>query len=143
MSFYSFHHRIPWYHSRKKFSFFLYRFPSDSVTVSFLFTGWWKDHSLQMLNVSFLATTERLNQTILGINNIKMFVQWNDNLDLLYKMIRQSAGNELCQDNVRAFVDLIQGFKEPENNEVKVKWKNIVVVTPADILIQVIYKADF
>lgn len=96
-----------------------------------------------MLNISFLATTERLNQTILGINNIKMFVQWNDNLDLLYKMIRQSAGNELCQDNVRAFVDLIQGFKEPENNEVKVKWKNIVVVTPADILIQVIYKADF
>lgn len=96
-----------------------------------------------MLNVSFLATTERLNQTILGINNIKMFVQWNDNLDLLYKMIRQSAGNELCQDNVRTFVDLIQGFKEPENNEVKVKWKNIVVVTPADILIQVIYKADF
>ena len=65
-----------------------------------------------MLNISFLATTERLNQTILGINNIKMFVQWNGNLDLLYEMIPQSAGNELSQDNVRAFVDLIQGFKE-------------------------------
>lgn len=96
-----------------------------------------------MLNISFLATTERLNQTILGINNIKMFVQWNGNLDLLYEMIPQSAGNELSQDNVGAFADLIQGFKELENNEVKVKWKNVVVVTPADILIQIIYKADF
>ena len=56
-----------------------------------------EDHSLQKLNVSFLVTTERLNQTILGFNLVKIFVQRNDNLDLLYEMICQSAGNELSQ----------------------------------------------
>ena len=56
-----------------------------------------EDHSLQKLNVSFLVTTGRLNQTILGFNLVKIFVQQNDNLDLLYEMICQSAGNELSQ----------------------------------------------
>ena len=42
--------------------------------------------SLQTLNVPFLVTTERLNQTILGFNAIKMLVQLNDNLALLHEM---------------------------------------------------------
>ena len=41
-----------------------------------------------------------------------MLVQLNDNLELLHEMIYQSVGNELSQDNFRAFVDLIQGSKE-------------------------------
>ena len=77
-------------------------------------------HSLQKLNVPFLVTTERLNQTILGFNAIKMLAQLNDNLELLHEMIYQSVGNELSQGNVTAFVDLIQGSKEQENIEVKV-----------------------
>ena len=77
--------------------------------------------SLRKLNVPFFVTTERLNQTILVFNAIKMLVQLNDNLELLHEMIYQSVGNELSQDNFRAFVDLIQGSKEPENIEVKVK----------------------
>ena len=76
--------------------------------------------TLQKLNVPFLVTTERLNQTILGFNAIKMLVQLNDSLELLHEMIYQSVGNELSQSNVRAFVDLIQGSKEQENIEVKV-----------------------
>ena len=32
----------------------------------------------------------------------------------------------LVRDNVRAFVDLIQGFKEQENIAIKVKGKKIV-----------------
>ena len=63
-----------------------------------------EDHSLQMLNVRFLVTTERLNQTILGFNKIKMFVQRNDNLDLLYEMICQSAGNELVKIMLEHFL---------------------------------------
>ena len=50
-----------------------------------------------------------------------MLVQLNDNLELLHEMIYQSVGNELSQDNFRAFVDLIQGSKEQENIEVKVE----------------------
>ena len=95
---------------------------------------------LQKLNVPFLVTTERLDQTILGFNAIKMLVQLNDNLELLHEMIYQSVGNELSQDNVRAFVDLIQGSKEQENIEVKVKGKDIVI--PADKWLQVHCKAD-
>ena len=82
----------------------------------------------------------QLHQTILDFNAIKMLVQLNDNLELLHEMIYQSVGNELSQDNVRAFVDLIQGSKEQENIEVKVKGKNIVI--PADKLLQVHCKAD-
>ena len=41
---------------------------------------------LQKLNVPFLVTTERLDQTILGFNAIKMLVQLNDNLELLHEM---------------------------------------------------------
>ena len=69
-----------------------------------------------------------------------MLVQLNDNLELLHEMIYHSAGNELSQDNVRAFVDLIQGTKEQENITVKVKGKDIVI--PADKLLQVHCKAD-
>ena len=98
-----------------------------------------EDQSLQKLNVPFLVTTERLNQTILGFNAIKMLVQLNGNLELLHEMIYQSVGNEL-QDNVSAFVDLIQGTKEQENFTVKVKGKDIVI--SADKLLQVHCKAD-
>ena len=69
-----------------------------------------------------------------------MLVQLNDNLELLHEMIYQSVGNELSQDNFRAFVDLIQGSKEQENIEVKVEGKDIVI--PADKLLQVCCKAD-
>ena len=90
--------------------------------------------SLKKLNVSFLVTTERLSQTILGFNAIKMLVQLNDNLELLHEMIYQSVDMNCRQDNVRAFVDLIQGSKEQENIEVKVKGKDIVI--PADKLLK-------
>ena len=96
--------------------------------------------SLQKLNVPFLVTTERLNQTIPGFNAVKMLVQLNDSLELLHEMIYQSVGNECSQDNVRTFVDLVQGSKEQENIEVKVKGKDIVI--PADKLSQVHCKAD-
>ena len=93
--------------------------------------------SLHKLNVPFLVTTERLNQPILSFNAIKMLVQLNDNLKLLHEMIHQSVGNELSQNNVRTFVDLIQGSKEKEN--IKVKGEDIVI--PADKLLQVHCKA--
>ena len=96
--------------------------------------------SLRKLNVPFFVTTERLNQTILVFNAIKMLVQLNDNLELLHEMIYQSVGNELSQDNFRVFVDLIQGSKEQENIEVKVEGRDIVI--PADKLLQVCCKAD-
>ena len=96
--------------------------------------------SLKKLNVPFLVTTERLSQTILGFNAIKMLVQLNDNLELLHEMIYQSVGINCRQDNVRAFVDLIQGSKEQENIEVKVKGKDIVI--PADKLLKVHFNAD-
>ena len=44
-----------------------------------------------------------------------------------------SVDNELSQDNVREFVDLIQGSKEQEDIEFKVKGKDIVI--PADKLL--------
>ena len=69
-----------------------------------------------------------------------MLVQLNDNLELLHEMIYHSVGNELSQDNVTAFVDLIQSTKEQENITVKVKGKDIVI--PADKLLQVHCKAD-
>ena len=69
-----------------------------------------------------------------------MLGQLNDNLELLHEMIHQSVGNELSQDNVRAFVDLIQGRKEQENIEVNVKGKDIVIL--ADKLLQVHCKAN-
>lgn len=62
------------------------------------------DQSFQKLNVLFLVTIERLNETILVFNSIKMFVRLNDKLDLLYEMVCQSEDNELSQDNIRAFV---------------------------------------
>ena len=96
--------------------------------------------SLQKLNVPFLVTTERLNQTIPGFNAVKMLVQLNDSLELLHEMIYQSVGNECSQDNVRTFVDLVQRSKEQENIEVKVKGKDIVI--PADKLSQDHCKAD-
>ena len=73
------------------------------------------------MNISFLVITESLNQTILGINAIKILVQLNDNLELLHEIIYQSVGNKIGQDNVRAFVDLIQSTKEQENIAVKSK----------------------
>lgn len=62
------------------------------------------DQSFQKLNVLFLVTIERLNETILVFNSIKMFVRLNDKLDLLYEMVCQSEDNELSQDNIRTFV---------------------------------------
>lgn len=62
------------------------------------------DQSSQKLNVLFLVTIERLNETILVFNSIKMFVRLNDKLDLLYEMVCQSEDNELSQDNIRTFV---------------------------------------
>ena len=62
------------------------------------------DKTFQKLNVLFLVTIERLNETILVFNSIKMFVRLNDKLDLLYEMVCQSEDNELSQDNIRAFV---------------------------------------
>ena len=62
------------------------------------------DQSFQKLNVLFLVTIERLNETILVFNSIKMFVRLNDRLDLLYEMVCQSEDNELSQDNIRTFV---------------------------------------
>ena len=50
---------------------------------------------------------------------MKILVQLNDNLELLHEIIYQSVGNKISQDNVRAFVDLIQSTKEQENIVVK------------------------
>ena len=117
--------KLPWYP--------IQRYVEFSVTLG-------EHQSLQKLNVPFLVTTERLNQTVPGFNTIKMLVQLNDNLELLHEIIYQSVDNELSQDNVRAFVDLIQGSKKQENIEVKVKGKDIVI--PADKLFQVHCKVD-
>ena len=50
-----------------------------------------EDQSLQKLNVPFVVNTERANQTILGLNAIKMLVQLNDNLNVWHEMIYQSV----------------------------------------------------
>lgn len=49
------------------------------------------DQSLQKLNVPFVVNTERANQTILGLNAIKMLVQLNDNFNVWHEMIYQSV----------------------------------------------------
>ena len=61
----------------------------------------------------------------------------------MHEIIYQSVGNEPSQNNVRVFVDLIQGTKEQENINitVKVKGKDIPVI-PADKLVQVNCKID-
>ena len=50
-----------------------------------------EDQSLQKLNVPFVVNTERANQTILGLNAIKMLVQLNDNFNVWHEMIYQSV----------------------------------------------------
>ena len=41
----------------------------------------------------------------------------------------RNTNNTLSQNNIGAFVDLIQGTKEQENNVVKMKEKNIVITS--------------
>ena len=74
--------------------------------------------------------TEILNQTILTFIAIKIIVQLDYSLDPFYEMVcHRNTNNTLSQNNIGAFVDLIQGTKEQENNVVKMKEKNIVITS--------------
>ena len=74
--------------------------------------------------------TEKLNQTILTFIAIKVIVQLDYSLDPFYEMMcHRNTDNTLNQNNIGAFVDLIQGTKEQENNVVKMKEKNIVITS--------------
>lgn len=74
--------------------------------------------------------TEKLNQTILTFIAIKIIVQLDYSLDPFYEtMCHRNTDNTLSQNNIGAFVDLIQGTKEQENNVVKMKEKNIVITS--------------
>ena len=74
--------------------------------------------------------TEKLNQTILTFIAIKVIVQLDYSLDPFYEMMcHRNTDNTLNQNNIGAFVDLIQGTKEQEKNVVKMKEKNIVITS--------------
>lgn len=74
--------------------------------------------------------TEILNQTILTFIAIKIIVQLDYSLDPFYEMVcHRNTNNTLSQNNIGAFVDLIQGTKKQENNVVKMKEKNIVITS--------------
>ena len=80
------------------------------------------------VNVPFLVTTQKLNDTILGSNTIKHLVQNRNNTESIVSLF-QTAFDEVGRDKMETFVELIKQSKvQDKETEVKVKGKDVINV---------------
>ena len=80
------------------------------------------------VNVPFLVTTQKLNDTILGSNTIKHLVQNRNNTESIVSLF-QTVFDEVGGDKMETFVELIKQSKvQDKETEVKVKGKDVINV---------------
>ena len=93
------------------------------------------------INVPFLVTTQKINNTILGFNAIKHLLQSKTDIETMVSIL-QTAFDIVDKSKMKSFVELIQ---QSESNcskapEVKVKGKNITI--PAGKIMHVNCKSN-
>ena len=105
------------------------------------FTGWVDiivtirgKSNCESVHVSFLVTTEKLQQPILGFNLIKVIMDAHKNIDALVKMFSLLFKSSNT-DNVKKFVHLTQEPSDDKQTPVRVKDKDVII--PAGRIVQV------
>ena len=96
---------------------------------------------LTEINVPFLVTSQKINNTILGFNAVKHLLQNKTDIETMVSILQTAFGN-VDKSKMKSFVELIQ---QSESNcsrapEAKVKGKNIT--TPAGKIMHVNCKSN-
>ena len=96
---------------------------------------------LTEINVPFLVTSQKINNTILGFNAVKHLLQNKTDIETMVSILQTAFGN-VDKSKMKSFVELIQ---QSESNcsrapEAKVKGKNITI--PAGKIMHVNCKSN-
>ena len=92
------------------------------------------------VNVPFLVTTQKLNDTILGFNAIKHLVQNRNDTESIVSLF-QTVFDEVGRDKMETFVELVQQSKaQDKETEVKLKSKDVII--PAGKIVQINWETN-